>query len=138
MNIQRIPSLLLVLLLFLIPACRGPGTAEGDFAIDLSVSPTPPAVGPARLTVRLTSESGDPVAGADVAIEGTMSHPGMNPERAETMEEVPGVYVAELFDFTMAGDWVLIVSAAHPDGRSATRTFPMRAVGAPVHEQDGS
>jgi hypothetical protein len=46
---------------------------------------------------------------------GHMSHPGMTPVVAEAAERTPGVYAVP-FTLTMPGDWVLLVSAALPNG----------------------
>jgi hypothetical protein len=67
------------------------------------------------LTVTLRDHEGRAVTGARVRLEGYKSHPGMTPAVADAPEPNPGVYVA-LFNFSMAGDWVLLVSAALPDG----------------------
>ena len=118
-------------------ACRGSSVAEGGFEIDLSVSPTPPAVGPARLTIRVTDPEGMIVDQALVLVQGTMSHPGMTPTTVTARPTGDGRFAVEAFDFSMAGDWILNVAVGLPDGRSAQRDFPMRAVGAP-DDPDGS
>jgi hypothetical protein len=108
--------------------CRGDAAPVSDFQFDLSVSPTPPATGPARLTLTVTDSAGASVPGLQVSVEGTMTHPGMNPSLADAEERPDGRYVVEAFDFSMAGEWVLIVRARHPDGRIGEREFPLRAV----------
>lgn len=118
----------LLLLSLLLPGCRGESGPPSAFDFDLSVSPTPPAVGPARLTLTITDPEGSPVPDLTVRVEGTMTHPGMVPVLAEALESADGRYVVEAFDFSMAGDWILIVSGSHPDGREGHREFPLRAV----------
>jgi hypothetical protein len=115
-------------------ACRGSSVPQSEFQIDLSVSPTPPAVGPARLTIRITDPEGRIVERAMVHVQGTMSHPGMTPTTVTARPTGDGRFAVEAFEFSMAGDWILNVAVGLPDGRSAQRDFPMRAVGAP----DGS
>lgn len=110
-------------------ACRGSSTPESGLQIDLSVSPTPPAVGPARLTIRITDPEGRVIDRALVIVQGTMSHPGMSPTSVEAKPSGDGRFVVEEFDFSMAGDWILSVSVGLPDRRSAERDFPLRAVG---------
>lgn len=121
-------------------ACRGSSVPESEFQIDLSVSPTPPAVGPARLTIRILDPDGVPVERAMVHVQGTMSHPGMRPVTVRARPTGDGRFAVEAFEFSMAGDWILNVAAGLPDGRSAQRDFPMRAVGAPnaPDTRDGS
>ena len=79
------------------------------------------AVGPATLTVKLRRLSGEALAGAAVRLEGHMTHPGMAPVLADATERTPGVYDLT-FEFTMQGDWVLLVSAqTQHDGRIERR-----------------
>jgi hypothetical protein len=56
------------------------------------------------------------LTGADVRIEGNMSHPGMQPVLAEAEEVKPGVYSATI-EFTMGGDWFFIIESTLPDNR---------------------
>lgn len=124
----RTPIAATLLAASLLAGCRGGGQPASDFEIDLSVSPTPPALGPARLGLTILGPDGEGVAGLTVEVEGTMTHAGMAPVLAEAQEAPGGRYVVATFDFNMAGDWVLIVRARHPDGRVGYREFPMRAV----------
>jgi len=76
---------------------------------------------------RLADEAGQPIEGADVELEGNMSHAGMVPVFAAAREVAPGQYEAQL-EFTMGGDWFIVVRAALPDGRSLERTFDVPGV----------
>ena len=80
-----------------------------------TLRPQSPVVGPATLTVLLRDQTGAPVKGAKVSLEGHMSHPGMAPVLADAVERTAGVYEVS-FAFPMQGDWVLLVSAARADG----------------------
>jgi hypothetical protein len=71
--------------------------------------------------------SSKPVSGARVTLEGNMTHAGMTPVFAEAKEVEPGRYRATL-EFTMAGDWVVLVHAALPDGRKIERQFDVKGV----------
>jgi hypothetical protein len=112
----------LILPLFLLPflsGCRGDGgQSEPSLVLEVGISPTPPSVGPARLIISLHDTSGAPIPGADIAVEGNMSHAGMTPVLATAQEVAPGQYSVPEFVFTMAGDWFLILRATLPDGRS--------------------
>lgn len=120
-------TLSLTLLLGLLPACRGPaeeassgaaggaaGTTASGAAIRLEL-PDAPAVGLAPLEVFLL-EAGEGVSGAAVEILGTMNHAGMAPVVVVAEETEPGLYVAEDFAFTMAGDWIVTAEAVLPNG----------------------
>lgn len=129
---------LLALLLGLV-ACRGQERgAASDLRVSLQVEPSPPAVGPASLAVRLADASGTAVAGARVEIEGTMSHAGMVPVFADAVEVEAGRYVAEGFRFTMGGDWIMIVRATLADGTKLERRFDVKGVtGSQPHTRKG-
>lgn len=95
---------------------RGAQDAD-NLTVSLRVAPDPPRVGAAQVMVSLRDAAGQPVAGAQVELEGTMSHAGMTPVTAAATEDGPGVYRADL-EFTMAGDWIIIVHATLADGRT--------------------
>ena len=94
-----------------------------DVSIALSVEPSPPAVGKAQVVVELADATGKPIEGATVDVRGDMSHAGMQPVMAAATG-AGGSYSAD-FEWTMAGDWVVTVTAALPDGRTATRQFDL-------------
>ncbi len=107
--------------------CQRGAQGADDFTASLRVAPDPPRVGAAQVTVSLRDAAGQPVAGAQVELEGTMSHPGMAPVIAAATEDAPGVYRADL-EFTMAGDWILIVRATLADGRTWQRQIDLPGV----------
>ena len=100
-----------------------------DFLVQLDVTPSPPGVGrPAAVSLKVVDFlASKPVSGARVTLEGNMTHPGMTPVFAEAKESEPGRYRATL-EFTMAGDWVVLVHAALPDGRKIERQFDVKGV----------
>jgi hypothetical protein len=112
------------LLLLGLAGCQppaGPTGTASDISFHWSVSPSPPATGPARFSAALAEPAtGRPVRGAAIKLEGDMSHPGMQPVFGTAREVAPGVYEAAI-DFTMAGDWVLLVDATLRDGRTLQR-----------------
>jgi hypothetical protein len=94
-------------------ACGGrPASAA---TLSCTLAPASPAIGPATLTATLRDRAGQPLGGARIRVEGFMSHPGMSPTIVDAVEQRPGVYLASL-QFTMRGDWVLLVSATLADG----------------------
>jgi hypothetical protein len=106
-----------LLVVLVLVGCRG-GTGElEDLTLDLAVTPDPPYAGPATVVVELTDVAGQPITGAEITLEGNMNHAGMVPVLVESVEEVPGRYKATL-EFTMAGDWFILVQATLSDGRS--------------------
>jgi hypothetical protein len=84
-------------------------------------------VGTATFTLRVADASGRPLSGARVSLEGNMTHPGMRPVFAEARELEPGRYQSSL-EFTMGGDWVVLVRVTLPDGRKIERQFDVKGV----------
>jgi hypothetical protein len=89
-------------------------------AVDITWTLSSRTVGPATLTLTLRDAAGAGVPGATVRVEGHMTHPGMMPIVTTAAERASGVYQADV-TFTMAGDWVLLITAALPDGRRVER-----------------
>jgi hypothetical protein len=56
-----------------------------------------------------------------------MSHAGMSPLFAEAKETEPGRYVARL-EFSMAGDWVILLHITLSDAKKLERQFDVREV----------
>lgn len=125
----------LTLLLFLglaaglLPAgCRPPAETAPEIALAWAMTPDPPTLGKATFSLTLTdTAAGSPVAGAAVRLEGTMSHAGMKPVFGTAREVAPGRYEGAI-DFTMAGDWFVLVEATLHDGRVLQRQVDVRGV----------
>ena len=98
-----------------------------SISVDHDISPQPTRVGPATITIRLTDIARKPVTGAQIAIEGEMSHPGMSPVFGQAKELESGRYQGQI-DFPMAGDWILIFQITLPDGGSFDRQVSIPAV----------
>lgn len=107
------------------------GCGRGEDAavpIELTMQETTPRVGPATLRFSLTdTQTGQPVSGADVRVEGNMTHPGMAPSLAEATEVAPGEYEAEM-NYTMRGDWYLLFDIRLADGQTLTRQVEVPGV----------
>jgi hypothetical protein len=121
-------------LIALVFACShaliGCGRTEPADSVRVSwtLDPSPPVVGTpivARLTLRDTTQN--PIIGARLRLEGMMSHPGMAPVSAAVTEKGNGEYEAPL-QFTMAGDWILLVTGELPGGTAFTRQIEITGV----------
>ena len=128
LNLLRALGILLPVLL--LGGCRGEvEQSDPSLTLSVAVSPTPPAVGPARLIVSLADTAGRPVDGARITVEGNMSHAGMVPVLDTARARGDGTYSVPEFRFTMAGDWILTVEATLPDGRTTATRMPVTVVG---------
>jgi Cu(I)/Ag(I) efflux system membrane fusion protein len=120
----------LVLIALLASAgCHRAGDADQaeDVKLDLVIQPDPPRVGAARITIVLKDREGQPVRGATPKLEGNMNHAGMEPVFADAREVEPGRYEAAT-EFTMGGDWFILVNATLADGRKLSRKVDIRGV----------
>ena len=98
-----------------------------DVQVKLEHAPDPPRVGVGKVIVHLQTADGTPMEKARVKLEGNMNHAGMKPSFADAQETAPGRYEASL-DFTMRGDWFILVEGELPDGRSLRRKIDVRGV----------
>lgn len=107
--------------------CARRADSEASVVVVQEIMPRPPRVGTEAITLRVADAAGRPVTGAAVKLEGDMSHAGMSPVFGEARELEPGRYRAAL-EFTMAGDWVVLVHLTLPDGRKVERQFDVKGV----------
>ena len=107
--------------------CRKSSEPLSDLMVECEISPQPPKVGPATVTLRLADAGGNPLSGAQVKLEGNMSHAGMRPVFAEAKEVGPGRYQAPL-EFTMGGDWIILIHLTLADGRVGQRQVEVKGV----------
>lgn len=96
--------------------CGSETETATDVESTLQIDPDPPHVGPADVVLTLNDAAGEPVAGADIQLEGNMNHAGMQPVFADLEETEPGRYAGSL-NFTMGGDWFILVTGTLADGR---------------------
>lgn len=109
--------------------CQPPAQTSPEITLDWSVRPDPPLVGPATVSLTLTdAKTGQPVRGAEVRLEGNMSHAGMKPVFGAAREVEPGRYEAPI-ELTMGGDWFILIDATLRDGRTLQRQVDVRGVG---------
>jgi hypothetical protein len=93
---------------------------------DPQVTPQPARVGP--ITVGFSLRDHDqPVTGAQVSLEGDMTHAGMAPVFADAREVAPGRYQGEI-TLNMAGDWVVLMHIRLANGKSLEEQIPLNGV----------
>ena len=117
-----------VLVCSLAAGCAGGGDPSDAISITWTLDPSPPLVGtPVVARMMLRHPDQKPVTGARLRLEGLMSHPGMAPVVAEVVERGDGAYDAPL-QFTMAGDWILLVTGQLADGRQLKKRIEIAGV----------
>jgi hypothetical protein len=130
-RVRRVPALVVAAALAMAAApsasCGRRAASDAAAAVDVTWTLSSRTVGPATLTLTLRDAAGAGVAGATVRVEGHMTHPGMTPILTTAADRAGGLYHADV-TFTMAGDWVLLVTAALPDGRRVERRIDVANV----------
>jgi hypothetical protein len=100
---------------WLTSACHRPAQARG-LTFESTLTPRRAAVGhPTLMELRVHDAGGRPVLGAQLRVEAQMAHPGMAPFLATATERGNGVYDVAL-KFTMAGDWIVLVTGSLSNG----------------------
>lgn len=110
--------------------CRPQGADTSGIEMALTLEPSPPVVGDANVALNVTDAKGEPVQGAEVKIEGNMNHAGMKPSFADLNETEPGNYAGTL-EFTMGGDWFILVTATTAEGERVERKIDVPGVKSP-------
>lgn len=108
-------------------ACHKRVERLSGLTIRHEISPQPPRVGHAIVTLNVADASGKSVRGARISIEGDMSHAGMGPVFGEAKEAEPGQYQVPL-DFSMGGDWIILVHLTLSNGQMLERQFEVNGV----------
>lgn len=130
MNRKKFYAELLVIMLIglLLGACgriqRDQSLNGTEITVEMTVDPPAPSVGPARLVFVVTDAQGQPVDDAQIEVEGNMTHAGMVPVFAQSKAGDDGRYVVP-FDWTMGGDWFVVVDITLADGERLSRQFPV-------------
>lgn len=97
--------------------CRPkPAAKDADIALSIHFDPDPPAAGSSAMTISLADAGGAPVRLGVLDVEANMNHAGMRPVFAHLKEIAPGHYEGPI-EFTMGGDWFLLVSGKFSSGR---------------------
>jgi len=114
--------------LLLIAACHKSGESVAPvITIAHEITPQPARVGSNTITLRLSDPAGKAVIGAEITLEGNMSHAGMAPVFAKANETEPGKYQAPL-ELSMAGDWIVLLHLTLANGQSLERQFEIKGV----------
>ncbi len=118
---------LLLLLIFGTPACsrRAAIDEAPELEVVMEPYPIPAIIGPSLLTIRINDEAGNPAGDFTIDVRGDMSHAGMTPVIVTGTAGEDGIFSVP-FEWTMAGDWVITITAMLPDGRMLLRSLPLR------------
>ena len=97
-------------------------TAE-NIEIGVEVETESLSVGEANLVVTVTDEDGNFVTDASITVRGDMDHAGMaQVVREDVIDNEDGVYRIP-FEWTMGGDWIVVVEVTLPDETIAAQEF---------------
>jgi hypothetical protein len=121
---------LIVISATLIPGCSRQSQSappQTGHTIELLVEPNPVSVGPSHLWITLLSPDGEPIDGARVSARGDMTHAGMAPVFGEAVESESGRYRIP-FEWTMGGDWILLITSTLSDDRIVERQIKISGV----------
>ena len=122
-----LPTLLMFSGIVWVVACSRSAAKSPTSVTDKKISPNPARVGPVTVSFHL-SDATKPISGAQVSLEGDMTHAGMAPVFADAHEVAPGQYRGNL-TLSMPGDWVLLLHITLPDGRELEDQIDVRGVG---------
>lgn len=120
-------AVLFIALCFSVNGCQTTDETHSDVEIDWKIQPDPPSVGMATINITLRDSTDQLITGAEVELEGNMSHPGMQPVFATADEAEPGTYSADI-EFTMGGDWFFLIESILPDNRIIERQINVNGV----------
>jgi hypothetical protein len=117
-------SLLLVLDAYT-SGCSKSSDVSRDVDFACETEPKAPHLGRNTFTVTLNGPNRRALAGANVSLEGDMSHPGMRPVFGEAKEINPGRYQGTL-DLPMPGDWTVLFHITLPNGQTFDREMKIQ------------
>ena len=100
-------------------ACAPPDPNRLTILPETKIAPS--GAGPISFIFKVV-QAGNPLAGAKVTVQNTMTHAGMVPTLRIAQEIGQGVYQAQNLEFQMAGDYVLIVTA-EKEGQKMTGEY---------------
>ena len=111
-------------------AVSSKSAANPETKDDLKISwldPKPTTTGTSTVSFELKTSSGLALSGAQVAIEATMTHPGMPSTFVASKEIKNGVYSAPI-NLTMAGDWLFFLEIKLANGPTVKRTLELSGI----------
>lgn len=111
----------------ILSGCQVPTADTSSAQVDLTMEPSEPVVGSSLVSIRLADADGKLIEGASVRVEGNMNHAGMKPSFSDLTESEPGQYSGTL-EFTMGGDWFLLVTATTPEDGTIERQIDVPGV----------
>lgn len=126
-RLMPVRAIFLITFLAIISGCQLPENAHSDIELHWEIDPDPPLVGMAAIHIVLADSTEQLITGAEIELEGNMSHAGMQPVFATAQESEPGRYSA-MIEFTMAGDWFLLVRSTLTDDRFIERQIDIPGV----------
>ncbi|MBM7843886.1 FixH family protein [Herpetosiphon giganteus] len=97
-------------------------TPSDDPRLLMSLEQTPSAMG-VQTIVLVINDGSTPLDNAKVQLEATMTHAGMPSQIVQMQALGAGKYQASI-DFSMLGEWVLIVNVTEANGAVMQRTLP--------------
>jgi hypothetical protein len=112
---------------FFFAACQQKYETEPAITVEYEITPQPLRAGAAMLSLRLADVTGQPLSGARINVEGNMTHAGMRPVFGEAREAERGRYQAAI-EFTMGGDWIILLHLTLPDGSKVERRLEVKGV----------
>jgi hypothetical protein len=120
----------LALVVVLLVSCRPVPEPVDSLTLDLRLDPAVPSVGREAVAVLVAREAtGDPVRAATLDLEAHMTHPGMVPVVTRLDPSGDGRFRAAV-TFTMAGEWVILVTGRLGDGRAVRQRVTTLTVAA--------
>ena len=108
-------------------ACRRSAVSADAFSIHEAITPQPVRIGEATVKVQLADNAAQPITNATMMVEADMTHPGMNPVFMAATETAPGNYESKI-NFTMGGDWVVLLHIRLGNGVKIERQMDVRDV----------
>jgi hypothetical protein len=112
--------------MFFATACHRPEASPSAISTRFEIEPKPVRMGLATIDLSMMDQA-TPVGGAGVQLEANMSHPGMAPVFSDAKEIAPGQYRSRI-EFTMAGDWYILVHIKLATGETLERQIDVKGV----------